>query len=115
MGHSLFILTLDGNPIDDEGALAIARALGEDNSALQTLHMFNNEMTVVGRTILRAAADEADVDLDSDFDNEDETDVDLFPDFDDEDDASDTDGEESEEGAKEEEDEMSAFRQLEIC
>jgi hypothetical protein len=112
---SLLILILDGNPIGDEGALAIARALGEDNSALQTLHMLNNEMTVVGRTILRAAADEADVDLDSDFDNEDEADVDLFPDFDDEDDATDTVGEESEESLEEEEDEMSAFRELEIC
>ncbi len=115
MGHSLFILTLDGNPIDDEGALAIARALGEDNSALQTLHMFNKEMTVVGRTILRAAADQADVDLDSDFGTEDEGDIDLFPDFDNEIDATDTDGEELEEGTEEEEDEMRAFRQREIC
>jgi hypothetical protein len=106
---SLLILTLDGNPIGDEGALAIARALGEDNSALQTLHMFNKEMTVVGRTILRAAADEADVDLDSDFGTENEADADLFPDFDNQDDATtDTDGEESEEGTEEEGDEMHA-------
>jgi len=65
-------------------------------------------------TILRAAADEADVDLDSGFGNEGKANVDLFPDFDNEDDATDTEGEESEEGA-EEEDEMRAFRQLEIC
>ena len=66
---TLLALTVDDNPIDDDGATALAQALRED-CALQTLHIGfeNKRMTAVGRDALREAADEAGVDLDSDFD-----------------------------------------------